>query len=669
MQEDCAIRHGLRAHRTLSKQVERGEVRRGISTTRTLEASLRLPLPRSRGDLVQTVLLALVYAVLGVITLALPETSIEIRRMIWAPSGIALAWLMLRGIGIWPGIFLGAGLATALAGGAPLHAAGTAIANTAEVVFAVLLFRQFGLERQLESRRHLLVFLGVLVATAALAAILSVGSLVASGGLPPERATTVWFMWWLTHVMGQIVFAPLILAMPPIGPRPPRLPMWESITLSLGLGLSLSLSFTAWSPHLLRDAPLTFLSFPFLFWAAFRCGQFGASTASFVAAAFAVTGTLLGIGPFVNPDHNTSLFQTLVFVAAAEFSALFVAGLVAERRRAELDRERIERVLARSEKLESLGALAGGIAHDFNNLLVAILGNVDLVLMDTDPSSSQYDALEQSVRASERAAELCRQLLAYAGQGPFEHAVVSLTPLVREMTTLAKLAIPKGTPVEYELAPGLLPIRADTSQIRRVVLNLFTNAGEAIGPGPGRIIVRTRDVPDSAALDPAAPWFLPVPEGPLAVLEIEDTGEGIEADHIERVFEPVFTTRGAGRGLGLASVLGIVRSHGGAIQVWSRRGEGTRFTLVFPRVDAPIDDVPVPPIPRVRPDSGLVLVVADLREARRRGLRLPVLLSSGYVLEPIEVLAELGPAHFLPKPYTLAALESALARLLRSPRS
>ena len=681
------------------------------------------PAQRSNRDLLNTIALAAVYTGLGVLVLSVPESGIELRRMIWLPSGVALAWLILGGLRLWPGIFVGAALTTALTGGPALHVVGTAVANTLEIVCAVLVFQKAGIDRRIESRTQLAIFLGTLTVVSALSAVISVGSLLLSGGV----TGSVWplfFMWCLTHVMGSMVLTPLILSLPGISEPPPRMPTWESLSIIVGLGVTLSISFTRLVPESVSRLPLAFLPFPFLLWAAYRSGQLGASSASFAVATFAVVGTLLGIGPFVHDGTNTSLFLTLVFVSAAVLSSLLIAGLVAERTKAEEERERLIRRVRRSEKLESLGALAGGIAHDFNNLLVAIMGNVDLVLMDTQPSDPAYEPLDQSVKASERATELCRQLLAYAGQGPYEHSVVDLSSVVRDITSLLRVTVPKGTVLNYDLAPEELPVKADTSQLRRVVLNLFANAGDALGLRRGKITVRTYAALDASWYRDDGLFYLDPPQGPVAVLEVEDSGEGIASDNLERIFDPVFTTRGTGRGLGLASVLGIVRGHGGAVHVRSELGGGTQFTLVFPLVDEPIDSVPVPPIPDLERRAGTVLVVDDepsvrraavglvrrlgyetvdaedgasaldafekrggsftcillditmpgmsgievLREIRDRGYDVPVLLSSGYVLSPIEVLAEHGPARFLPKPYTLAGLEEAIEDLLRATR-
>ncbi|MDX1392789.1 MAG: MASE1 domain-containing protein [Gemmatimonadota bacterium] len=667
-----------------------------------------------------TIALAAVYAVTGIGVLSLPEATLELRRMIWLPSGIALAWLILGGVRLWPGVAIGAALTTALSGGTPLFVLATAVANTGEILLLVWIFERAGIGRRLQSRIDLITFTLALVVATALSSVVSVGTLALTSGL--RSPGELWFMWWLTHVMGCVVLTPLILSFPGISPAPPRIPFWEAAAICIGLAVTLSISFTPIVPASVSSLPLTFLSFPFLIWSAYRCGQFGASSASFAAAAFALVGTLAGIGPFTHVSPNTSLVLTLVYVCAAEFSTLFVAGLVAERTGAQVEQERLERRVRRSEKLESLGALAGGIAHDFNNLLVAIMGNVDLILMDTDPSDPTYDALDQSVRASERATELCRQLLAYAGQGPYERSVVDLSSVVSEITSLLRVTVPKGTVLNYDLAPEDLPVMADTGQLRRVILNLFANAGDALGVRRGQITVRTYAALDANWYRERGVFYLDPPEGPVAVLEVEDTGEGIAADNLERIFDPVFTTRGAGRGLGLASVLGIVRGHGGALNVRSELGAGTVFTLIFPLEDAPIDTVPTPPIPDLERRTGAVLVVDDepsvrraavalvrrlgyqvveasdghaaleavaehgdvltcillditmpgmsgvevLREIRQSGRDIPVLLSSGYVLSPIEVLAEYGPARFLPKPYTLSGLEDAIDELLHS---
>ncbi|MDX1576893.1 MAG: MASE1 domain-containing protein [Gemmatimonadota bacterium] len=690
-----------------------------------------IPLPRTKRDAFHALTLAAAYAAAGVVTLSLPENVLELRRMIWPSSGIGLAWIMLAGFRLWPGVALGAGLATALTGGPVLHLFGTAVANTLEIVLAVMLLRAAGIRRQIVTRRDLAVFLSVVAGTTALAAALSVGSLAVSGQLGVGSVGPVWLNWWLTHAMGQVVLTPLILSLPWFAGKPPRVPLGETTLMLTGLGLSLVLVFTPLAPAPLRAAPLAFLCFPFLFWVAYRGGPFGASAASFTAAAFALTGTLLGAGPFVTGSSNTSLALTLLFVSTACFATLFVAGLVGERERAEAERKELERRLRRSEKLESLGALAGGIAHDFNNLLVAIGGNVDLVMMDTDPTDPAHELLDQSVRASERAAELCRQLLAYAGQGPFEHAVIDLRPLVEEMTELLRITLPAGTVVRYDLGPEVLPVAADISQLRRVVLNLFSNAGDAALHGRGRIEIRawTDDIPGEELASGGddrgeSVTFLDPPEGPTVFLQVEDDGEGIREEDLERIFEPLFTTRGLGRGLGLASVLGIVRSHGGAIRVRSAPGRGARFTILLPRATARIEPVPLPPLQRRRSRDGLALIVDDepavrraasmlvgrlgfdtvtaedgpsalrlieergeeigwalldvtmpgldgletLRRLRATGDRTPVLLSSGYVLQPADITADLGPARFLPKPYTLSALERAIEDLLERSR-
>ncbi|MCG8469453.1 MAG: MASE1 domain-containing protein [Gemmatimonadetes bacterium] len=675
--------------------------------------------PRNKKDVLHAGAIAIAYAAIGFVTLSMPETGLAFYRMVWLPSGLALAWMMLGGIQLWPGVFIGAGLVTALTGGPPLHVLGTAIANAGETALAVWLLGRWGVGPAIESRRDLLRFVIVLLAVTAVAASISVGSLALSGGSVGRSYDSLLLMWWLTHAMGITVLTPLILSLPAIAGPPPRLPLGESVFSSLGLLLALTVSFTPWSPAALRDTPMVFLSFPFLFWAAYRCGQFGASSASLAVAVFAISGTLLGSGPFVHESANTSLFLTLVFVSGVVFSTLFVAGLVGERRQAERAREALERRLHRSEKLESLGALAGGIAHDFNNMLVAIAGNVDLALMDTDPSDPNHDLLRESLRASERAAELCRQLLGYAGQGPFEHAVLDLEAVVTDMSELLRVTVPTGTELEYHTGEEPLPIRADPNQLRQVLVNLFSNAGDALLTRGGRITVTTVRIEDHADLDGDGLFLLEPPAGPNAMLRVEDDGEGIAPEDLERIFQPVFSTRGTGRGIGLASVLGVVRRHGGSVHVESTPGKGSTFTVLLPIAEMEFDQPSPPPI-RPFDRSGTALIVDDeesvraaaallvrrlgfntleatdgdaalqalernsdsiswvlldvtmpgmdglttLTRLRERGCRVPVLVSSGYLQQSKDVARELGPASFLPKPYTLAALDAAVAELL-----
>jgi len=243
-----------------------------------------------------------------------------------------------------------------------------------------------------------------------------------------------------------------------------------------------------------------------------------------------------------------------------------------------------EEALRRSQKLESLGLLAGGVAHDFNNLLVAMLGQTSLGLSRLPSGSPARENLEKAVRAAERAADLTRQMLAYSGRGHFQVTSVDLNALILDNLHLFEVAVPKNVMLRSELEPSLPWIDADVGQIQQVVMNLITNAAEAIGERPGTVTVTTGTRPVVARDTPL--WRHtgePLVPGNYVALEVQDDGEGMPPRVLERIFDPFFTTKFTGRGLGLAAVLGIVRGHKGGLQVVSQKGRGTFFRLVFPR--------------------------------------------------------------------------------------
>jgi PAS domain S-box-containing protein len=255
---------------------------------------------------------------------------------------------------------------------------------------------------------------------------------------------------------------------------------------------------------------------------------------------------------------------------------------ITERKRAQEQRLAMERKLLETQRLESLGVLAGGVAHDFNNLLVAILGNADLALLDLPPDSPARLSVEQIRLASRRAADLTQQMLAYSGKGRFVIQPLNVGGLVAEMTLLLRAAVPRNVAIHAPQATRTATIDADASQIRQVVMNLLINAAEAIDDQEGTVTVTT----DVRAVDQtylSTCYLVPdLPAREYVVLEVTDTGRGIEAGTLAKIFEPFFTTKFVGRGLGLPAVLGIVRAHHGAIKIVSTVGHGTTFTVLFP---------------------------------------------------------------------------------------
>jgi PAS domain S-box-containing protein len=272
---------------------------------------------------------------------------------------------------------------------------------------------------------------------------------------------------------------------------------------------------------------------------------------------------------------------------------------ISERIAAEDEARELERRLLHAQKLESLGLLAGGVAHDFNNLLTGILGQASLARQQLATVPSEFRrALDQIEGLARRASGLTRQLLAYSGKGRFVIEPIELGAVVRELAPMFGVIVPKAAQLVVEVDPAATVIMGDRSQIEQVVMNLITNAAEALDDGPGTISVRVSRV---ARAD----------QPPQVVLEVDDTGRGMDPDTAARVFDPFFTTKGAGRGLGMSAVLGIVRAHHGRIEVASRPGHGTRFRVECPALDVAVAPTPPTPAEAPRGPRGTILVVDD----------------------------------------------------------
>jgi PAS domain S-box-containing protein len=248
----------------------------------------------------------------------------------------------------------------------------------------------------------------------------------------------------------------------------------------------------------------------------------------------------------------------------------------------------LERQVQHAQKLESLGLLAGGIAHDFNNLLMAVLGNADVALAVLSPVSPARKNLDEILNATRRAADLAKQMLAYSGKGKFSIVPIDLQELVLEMGHLLEVSISKKNILKYDFADNLPTFDGDATQVRQVVMNLITNAAEAIGDASGVIALSTGAMHcDSAYLESVSELAMvgrgePLSEGMFVYVEVSDSGCGMEPETVKRIFDPFFTTKFTGRGLGLSAVLGIVRGHDGAIKIYSEPGRGTSVKVLFP---------------------------------------------------------------------------------------
>jgi len=283
----------------------------------------------------------------------------------------------------------------------------------------------------------------------------------------------------------------------------------------------------------------------------------------------------------------------------------------------------LERQLLQSQKLESLGLLAGGVAHDFNNLLTGILGNAHLALADIDPLHPARECLEEVIQASELAARLTGQMLAYSGRGRLDVRTVDLARQVRAIFALLQSSVSRNVQVVLDLHDDLPPVEADPAQVQQVMLNLVINAAESIGDRAGVVRVSTgvselgsedlRVLVSGAGMAPGLhAWF-----------EVRDSGCGMDAATMGRMFDPFFSTKFTGRGLGLAAVLGIARGHRAGVRVQSEPGCGTTIRAYFPAAGGVVEAPGARPARPVAPGHGLVLVVDDeivVRETARRAL-------------------------------------------------
>ena len=433
------------------------------------------------------------------------------------------------------------------------------------------------------------------------------------------------------------------------------------------------------------------------------------------------TGTPCEVEYDIQMPDGRHYFEAGMSPLKAE-TVLVLCRDVTARKKAEGEQRKLEAQIRHVQKLESLGVLAGGIAHDFNNILMAITGNMYLARNSLSKGNSPLEYLDAVDKATSRASDLAGQMLAYSGRGEVSIKPLSINSAVEEIADILNVSISKKAKVIYRPDPDIPLILADGTQIRQVVMNLLTNASEALGQTPGTITLSTgsmycdkdyiRTLNRTEKLNP----------GRYVWLQVEDTGQGISEDHIDRIFDPFFTTKFTGRGLGLSAVLGIMSSHGGAVKIVSRPCEGSSFRALFPASAGVKEEISEPVLsssefrgegsvlfvddePLIRSvaeamiseigfnvisaEDGLDglnmfkesmheirLVILDLtmpnmdgdevfREIRKLKQDIPVLISSGY--NENEILARFSdtvPDGFLKKPYSAAQLEGKIRTIL-----
>lgn len=430
----------------------------------------------------------------------------------------------------------------------------------------------------------------------------------------------------------------------------------------------------------------------------------------------------------IRVKHANGSYRVLEAAAKNALSTPAVEGIVinsrdvTERRAAEARSRDMESQIQRAQRLESLEVLAGGLAHDFNNLLLGVLGNLTLAMESLAPEVPAQTRLKAAEKAGLRAADLVTQMLAFAGKGRYAVHPLDLSAMVQEMTPILGSMMPTGVRLETDLRQGLPTVEVDREQMRHCLQALVANSAEALAGAAGSVYLRSGTL---TAPEPLGMCMGSLPEGPCVFLEVSDSGCGIPEPQLPRIFDPFFSTKFSGRGLGLAGALGIARGHRGCIQVRSIEGEGSTFRILLPigearpaiplapraislashakapkrllvvddeevvrlvasdfleRLGFPVDsasdgDEALGLLRRSPGVYGLVLLdltmptlsgIEVLRSMKMEGLDVPVLMTSGFALwELPQDLTETG-AGFIQKPYSMAGLEGKVRELFRA---
>jgi len=314
---------------------------------------------------------------------------------------------------------------------------------------------------------------------------------------------------------------------------------------------------------------------------------------------------------FTNRNRKGDVYQVSQSITPIVGSNDETIGFVSVQSDVTNQRE-MERKLQHTDRVESLGVLAGGIAHDFNNLLTAILGNSSLAMKKLDATSPVIKHIDAIERASNSAAGLCKQMLAYSGKGAFVLEPVILTELVDNMSKLIDVSLTKNVDLKYSLSPLMPTIEADVTQIQQVILNLITNASESIDGKDGKVTITTGIVNIDLNYLSSCIQTEAIP-GIYVYLEVSDTGCGMDDITQKKIFDPFFTTKFAGRGLGMSAMLGIVKGHQGTMRIYSEVGKGTTIKVAFPASDKGVATIIDQPISSSTTPmaTGTILIIDD----------------------------------------------------------
>lgn len=327
--------------------------------------------------------------------------------------------------------------------------------------------------------------------------------------------------------------------------------------------------------------------------------------------------------------HVPALISAAVFTLDGEQHTYFTTKAIEEQKRAEAEKTKLQAQLIQAQKMESIGTLAGGVAHDFNNLLQAINGYTQLLILGKSQRDAEYRKLQAIDQACQRAAQLIRQLLLFSRKVTPEHRPIDVNQELEHARRILERTIPKMIEIELHLGPDLWPVNADPVQIEQMFLNLGGNAADAM-PDSGKLVFETQNITLSEAFALTHRGAVP---GNYVLITVSDTGCGMDKETVEHIFEPFYTTKdiGKGTGLGLASVYGIVKSHGGYISCYSEPGQGTTFKIFLPSAEQAKVDVEKPaPVELPQGGNETILLVDD--EAPIRDLAEELLQHFGYTI-------------------------------------
>jgi signal transduction histidine kinase len=531
----------------------------------------------SRGSLAFRIVgVAVAYVVAARLGLTLDAVA-GFATLVWPASGIALAALLLGGYRLWPAIAIGAFVANALNGAAPLTALGIAAGNTAEALLGAFLLNRYpGFRNSLERVRDvvaLMIFAAGISTT--VSATAGVTTLLLSGIVTPDSFIETWRAWWLGDAIGDLLFAPVILIWADW--RPLRLSQTralEAVVLAMMIIAATLVVFGIPGTDGGGTSGREYLLFPPLIWAALRFGTRGAVTASVSVMAIAVAETALGRGPFVRPELYQSLVALQAFLGITGATFLVLGASIAERRRTEHEL-RAARETAETANRAKAGFLAM-VSHELRTPLNAITGYLDLLDLEVDGplTSKQRASIDRIVQSQRHLLSLIEDVLGFAqveaGRLSFtirpirvRQAFDSIEPIVGAELKRKNLTLEIGA-VDDELY-----VNADADKLRQVILNLVANAMKFTAAG-GKITMSARSDGDRARID------------------VADSGIGIPARHVKQVFEPFFqveqgdTRRYPGLGIGLSIVRNAVLAMDGEVGIESVEGKGTTAFILLP---------------------------------------------------------------------------------------